>query len=152
MDGDVFSRGVRPVWKRVAEALGGRSEPEWCARLIETALAKELRTAGGMRVLGLPQHGDVVDVSQSEVADALHHRWQEQVAERVAPILVGRGIFESYEDVQAFLDRVDESARFDSLAGSLLKRPDGSGLRRPPLRRARTLELVHEPAPLGSRA
>lgn len=153
MDGDIFTRSVPPVWRRVAEAVGDRSSPEVCAYLIESALAKELRRGGGLGVLGLS--GEPVGAShpsRERVASDLQQRWQIQVVERVAPILVGRGKFQSYGDVRRFVDQIDERARFDSLAGSLLKRPNGARLRRPPRRRYRTGDLVSESAPLGERA
>jgi hypothetical protein len=86
------------------------------------------------------------------VVDALQRKWHAEVVERVAPTLIGHGVFQTFDDVQTFVARVDEGARFDSLAGSLLSGPDGTRVRRPPQRRVKTVDLIHEVAPLGDRA
>lgn len=153
MDGDVFTRRVRRVWKRLADALATRSDPTVCASLLESALAADLREGGGLRALGLSPEGIAgSDGAIDIVTGALKRTWRVQVVERVAPILIGHGVFESYDDVWNFVGRVDEGARFDSLAGAVLRRPDGAGIRKPPRRRTSVSTLLGEAAPLGDRA
>lgn len=152
MDGDVFTRKVRRIWRRLADAISSQSEPTVCAHLLEAALAADLRKSGGLAALPLAPDDPDDRPSEQRVAGALQERWQAEVVERIAPSLVGRGVFETYDDVQTFVARVNAIARFDVLAGAALRHPDGKGVRRPAMRRRDADAIWSESAPLGPRA
>jgi hypothetical protein len=154
MDGDVFNRRVKRVWKRLAEALGDGLDPTECAYRLEKAMAQHLRQGRGIEVLGVGEHGlsDPGGLGRERVVEAMCVLFRRDVVARIAPLLIGRGRFKTFDDAQDFVHQVERVARLDTLAGALLRRPDGMGLRRPPRPRAPTSTLLNESAPLGDRA
>lgn len=155
MDGDIFSRRVRRVWKRVAEAFAGTLDPAQCAQLVEAAMARDLRQHGGMTALGTDTGGALAapPPERAPIVRAMERKFRAEVVDRIAPLLVGRGRFATYDDVQVFVDKINRIARFDSLAGQLIDRPDGTNVRKPPHRgRPSPASLLNESAPLGERA
>jgi hypothetical protein len=154
MDGDVFNRRVKRVWKRLAEALGDGLDPTECAYRLENAMAQHLRKRRGIEVLDVGEHAlsDPGGLGRDRVVEAMRDLFRREVVDRVAPVLIGRGRFDTFDDAQEFVHQVLAVARLDTLAGALLRRPDGIGLRRPPRPRAAAFTLLNESAPLGDRA
>jgi hypothetical protein len=154
MDGDVFSRRVKPVWRRLAQALGDGLDPTECAYRLESAMAQHLRHHRGIEVLGLGGHGlvDLGGQGLDHLVGAMRDLTRREVVDRVAPILIGRGRFATFDDAQEFVQQMLRVARLDTLAGQLLRHPDARGLRRPPRSRKAVSILLNESAPMGDRA
>lgn len=148
MDGDIFTRKARGAWKAVAAAFRDGSV-ELCAEQVERAIARDLRERGGVQALGLSEAGPP---PADHIVLAMEQSFRREVVDRVGPILIGRGRFATYDDVHVFVDQVNRIARFDSLAGQVQNRPDGSHIRKPPRRRVASAVLLNEGAPLGDLA
>ena len=151
-DGDVFTRSVTPRWRNLASALRDGQAVEECARRIEHSLAAELRKSGGFARPGLEDLVNAGTAHEAEVAVRLGELVRNEVFERVMPLLVAKGKFASWEQAQQFMTMCADTARLDVLARSLMRHPDGKGVRRPSRQRSSTLELLNEPASLGRRA
>jgi hypothetical protein len=153
-DGDVFTRSVQPRWRHFAKALRDELPVDECQRRLEDALAKQLRVTGGlesasMRAL-MSEIGGTSD--EQRVVLALQEIARRSAFERVIPLLIGRGRYATFDDAQAFVGMCLDGARLDVLARSLVRRPDGIGLRRPSRPRTSTAILLSESAPLGHQA
>jgi hypothetical protein len=128
---------------------------EDCALLVEAALAKDLRKHGG---LAAPQMQDLLlggdsNVTEARVTAALRRLTTRQCIDRVVPRLIGPDErFASAKQAQSFVELCLSHARLDVLARSLVRGPDGASLRRPPVAKQATVDLLNEVAPLGPNA
>lgn len=151
-DGDVFTRRVTRRWRSAASAIGAGLPAEECALQIADCLAKDLRKSGGFARPGLADLLIGGTANEAEVAARLRDLVRNEVFERVLPLLVAKGTFASSDQAQHFMRTCVENARMDLLARSLVRHPNGKGLRRPGRRRSSTSDLLNETAPLGGRA
>jgi hypothetical protein len=151
-DGDVFTRSVAARWRHLAGALRDGLPADECMWRLEAGLARELRVSGGLGHVDLRGALDAGPADEASVVLGLKKLARRAVFERIMPILVSQGKYPTYEKAQNFVSYCLDQARLDVLARSVLRHPDGSGVRRPPRPRASTAELLGETAPLGVKA
>lgn len=153
MDLDVSCRRAAPGWGAVARSLLDAVDPEICGRQIGKAMAKHLRQSGGLesRELAdlLPEYGGDAAAHREAVESALERLVRRLVADRVLPGLVGSA-YATVADAERHLARCMDAAQLPQLAQSLLRHPDGVGVRQAGRPREALKHLLVEPAPLGA--
>lgn len=153
-DLDVFCRIAAVGWRGVARSLRDRADPEVCGPQIGTALAKHLRSTGGMtspEFTGLlRERGAGASPTTQDVVWAMEQLFRRRVGDRLMPQLVG-GCYRSKSDAEEHMAQCLDAARLPELADRLLRHPGGTGLRRLSQRHLPLADLLVEPAPLGAR-
>lgn len=158
VDQDVWTRSAAPGWGRSARAVRDLAPVDQLCRVLEDDLYCHLRRTRGLEDVLLRQacdhvrrlDADAADSSHAVLARALRRLVWERCLGRNVPRMVGEG--QACSDVAAALaycKRALDGLNLEQVASSLLRRPNGEGLRRPGRPRARTIDLLDEDAPLG---
>lgn len=149
-DGEVFTRRVTSPWRSLARALGDQAPASDCALELEGAITKHLRKTRGLEDRQLSDLlGAAGGTDPEQVVQALGELARRQAFERVVPLLVGPDRFPTFDKARAFINECLSSARLDVIARSLLRRPDGSRVARPPRPKSDLSALLGEAAPPG---